>query len=243
MIGYLRLSILDYINWIEKKDNGNFFNNYYISLIIYLPHLAFKTEQKVEFIKKNLLFKNFTFGYIEPEKIIVDLAARLFETKILLFSLDGSINLENTNNKFTATKTLFNGDNCASETPTLCLFYCLNKFSNFYSAENYALNKEIYRSYASNIKEIVFEEKTSSCTICRIKESTKKIYFKKELIVACIDCIKEKTEEKLNKRFQYFQKDCFISRECKVFFQFLSYYLIFVLLIQKKFRLLQRLKY
>lgn len=167
---------------------------------------------------KILPFKNFTFGYIEPEKNIIELTARLFDVNILLFSIDGSLNIQNKNNSLTANKRLFcsesDSDYKETQTPTICLFYFLNKFSCFYGKEYYVLYKDILQSYSSYVKEVIFKENNFKCSSCNKKDNNQKVYFRSQMVSGCIECIKQKAEEELFNRWSNLQKDFFLSREC-----------------------------
>jgi len=142
------------------------------------------------------------------------LAANLFEAKIEIIYVDGSIN-NNDKKKFEVSKKIFSCDeNKISQHITLLCN--LNCFFKAYHLEDFLENKSIYKRYASRIQDIIFDENKFACEFCNVKENNKKVYFKSQLICACIKCISKNTDTIINSRFYNYQKDCFLSRECNI---------------------------
>lgn len=168
-------------------------------------------------IIKKKLFRNFTFSYIEPEEIILQFTAKMYNVNIELVSVDGSIN-KNENRKLPISKKIYYAEENKNENlPKINLFYNLNCFFKSYTIKDYAENLNIYKRFASKIREIFFEESEFDCNFCNKMKNNKKIFFKNQLICACIECIRLKADSIMNKRFFNFQKDCFLSRECNFF--------------------------
>lgn len=146
------------------------------------------------------------------------MAANLYDVNIEIIYVDGSINTKE-NKKFEVSKKVFFSEK-NKKLPQITLLYNLNCYFKTYHLADFIAYKTIYKRYASNIKEIIFDDNEFTCNFCKKKENNKKIYFKNQLISACIQCISKKSDTIFNSRFFNFQKDCFLSRECKYFNSF-----------------------
>lgn len=166
-------------------------------------------------IIKKKLFRNFTYSYIEPEEIILELTAKMYNVNIDLICVDGSID-KNVNKKFEIRKKTYsaNETNKNENIQRINLFYNLNCYFKYYSIKDYSNNLYILKRYSSKIKEILFDDSQFECNLCNKKVNNKKIYFKNQIISACVECIRIKADLILNSRFFNLQKDGFLSREC-----------------------------
>jgi hypothetical protein len=127
--------------------------------------------------------------------------------------LDGSIGGDT---KFLANKKVFlYNDNF--QTPIISLMYNLNHYSVFYSMEYHKKNQEILRGALMNLKTTIFYEDNYICKDCGIKNN-KLIFFKKQNIKACYQCLKNKLDVIFDERALNLINDSFISRECKYLF-------------------------
>ena len=174
-----------------------------------------KKDPKTTIVKKKL-FRNFTFSYIEPEEIILELIAKMYNVNLNLLYVDGSINKEDQKKFSFGKKTYYAGEE-TKNLPTLNLFYNLNCFFKFYTIREYKENINVFKGFVSKIKEIIFADSEFTCELCKKEEkNNKKIFFRSQLICACIECIRVKADSIINSRFFNYQQDIFLSRECKL---------------------------
>lgn len=150
----------------------------------------------------------------------------MYNVNINLIYIDGSIKKENQKKLAFGKKTYFAKEE-NKNLPSINLLYNLNCFFKFYTRQEYKDNINVFKRFTSQIKEIIFEDNEVPCDLCNKKESNnenknnkndisnhKKIYFKSQLICACLECLKGKTDAIINSRFFNYQKDGFLSREC-----------------------------
>jgi len=139
---------------------------------------------------------------------------------INLIYVDGSINKKEQKKLISGKKTYF-GPEENKNLPTINLLYNQNCFFKFYTVSEYEENINVYKRFASHIKEIIIlDDCNTACELCNKnqnntnKNNSKKIYFKSQLIYACIECIREKSDLIIDSRFSNYQKDWYLSREC-----------------------------
>lgn len=166
-----------------------------------------------------MLFTNFTFSYIEPEEVILDLTAKIYNVNINLIYVDGSINNAAQKKLAIGKKTYF-GNEEDKILPEINLFYNLNCYFKYYTQKEYKENLNVLKRFVSRVKDITFDDSEFQCNLCNKRENNKKIYFKSQLTCACLECIRTKADSIINSRFYNYQKDEFLSRECiKILFK------------------------
>lgn len=156
-------------------------------------------------------FKNNAYLFVEARKMQLYAAIKIFEVDIELYFVDGLIN--NEERKHISSKKFFQSP-CNSSKTKISLFYNQTHFDNFYTPETYNFYKEILRSPVTHLNNIVFFEDKFKCEICLKEKDNKKVYFKKQNITGCFECIKNKTELIMQNRANGFIEDEYMSREC-----------------------------
>lgn len=150
---------------------------------------------------------------VEPTKILIDLASKLYKTNIEIIFFDGSIYDSKDSALFTSKTSFQYSDN--PRNPKITLFYNINHFDKFYSLEFYKTHEKIFKKFVKNLNDVINIENNYDCSICKSKEN-KIIFIKKQLFSACYVCLKNKIDSIIEMRLINFKKDNFISRECKL---------------------------
>jgi hypothetical protein len=163
----------------------------------------------MNFDKTNI--KNNAYFYVEAGKVHLDAVTKIFKIDIELYYFDGALN--NNSTKFISSKKLFKYNNELS-TPKIFMFYNLTHFSKFYTPELFTTYREILRTPVTHLNSTIFFEDNFKCDICNT-ENNRKVYFKKQNITGCLNCIKNKTDKILDERALGLMGDNYMSRECK----------------------------
>lgn len=128
-----------------------------------------------------------------------------------LYCFEGALN--NYETKFISCKKMFHC-NQDKESPSIKMFYNLTHFSTFYDSETFNKHRQILRTPLTNLNNIVFFEDNFKCSQCSGSNNTKKIFFKKQNVSGCLECIRSKTEIILDNRALALIGDNYMSREC-----------------------------
>ncbi len=154
--------------------------------------------------------KNNAYLFVEAGKIHLDAVTKIYKVDLEFYYFDGALDINE--KKFIASKKVFSY-NQDPETPKLQMFYNLTHFSMFYSTEIFNRNRQILRTPVTKLNNIVFFEDNFKCNECS-KVNSKKVYFKKQNITGCLECIRNKTDSILDNRSLALIRDNYMSREC-----------------------------
>ena len=155
--------------------------------------------------------KNNAYLFVEAGKIHLDAVTKIYQVDLELYYFDGALKSNET--KFISSKKVFQQNNQNPDTPKLSLFYNLTHFSMFYSTETLNNHRQILRTPVTHLNNIVFFENNVRCNQCS-KENNKKVFFKKQNITGCLECIRNKTDVILYERAMALVGDNYMSREC-----------------------------
>lgn len=159
--------------------------------------------------------KNNAYLYVEPGKIHLDCVSHMFKVNIDLYIFEGLISSEDKKFQFKRKKFKFD-DN--PNIPTINLLYSLNHYCTFYSIDFYMKYKIFLRTPVFHLQETLSLEENYKCTQCN--KYSNKVYFKNELIFACTECLRIKTDLILENRAVNYLKDNYMSRECMIFIKY-----------------------
>jgi hypothetical protein len=169
------------------------------------------TTNKFEIDKFNfdviLMYQN------EPNKLVFNLATLIFNVNMDIYIFDGCLN-KNNNHSLSYSKTRFAASN-VNELPVISICYYMSNYYKTYNKAFYEKHNFYLMRYVGNDNEAKIEiSGTYDCNKC-MRNGQKKIYLKKYMTMACLECVKNYVDGVIERRSEAYFVEDYNNRECK----------------------------